>query len=199
MLYTEPDDYPVAKKRLSIGNNAIEVIPTFEGNVSPNNETLLLIELGYEGDRALTVWEKYEPGKCILTVPSPPYKKEWIPRIEKQSREIIAAVGNRAIIKLNAKNPNLVEKRLEKIFNCADLHREKNWYIAIMGTKPQVIGTFYFYLKSQFKPTIIYSTPKHHTEYSTGIGSTYYLDMPKNLIILKPLHSKVFSSFMKIR
>ena len=177
-LYTEPSDYPVAKKRLSIGNSPIEVIPTFEGYINHKSETLMLIELGYEGDRALTVWEKYDPKSCILTLPDPPYRDEWYSRMHNQAREIIAAVGEEHIHPLNSNNPKLIEKGLERIFAELDPMKEKNWYIATMGTKPQAIGTFYFFLKTDFRPTLIYSTPKQHTEYSEGISDTYYLEIP---------------------
>ena len=175
MYYTQPNDYDVASSKLSYGLGKIDVIPTFEGHHDPRAESLLLILLGYEGDRAFSLWEKMEPDECYLAYPSPPYKRTWADRTYYHNKEIIAAVGKNRMIPISSQNPMDASNAIVNFIKKKDSKMKKNFMIAPMGTKPQTLGVFRYYWNSKSFPTIIYSHPQSHDEYSSGIGNTYLL------------------------
>lgn len=181
IFYTTPLDYDIDFSKLAYGAGKIDVIPTFEGQHNPRSESTLLILLGYEGDRSFSLFEKLEPDDCYLGYPSPSYNTKWKKRIFKFNKEIIAAVGKDKMIPLASKNPNQTMKQLEKIINKLDPKHQKNFMISPMGTKPQTVGLFFYYWNSGFYPTIMYSHPKSHDEYSKGIQDTYLIPIPKLL------------------
>ena len=175
IYYTIPkkyDEQPVAS-----GANRMDVIPTFAGQHHPRAETVLLVLLGYEGDRSFSLYEQIEPDYCYLGYPHPPYNKEWVNRDKEQNRDIIAVVGENKLVAIESKNPVIVTEILEKRFK-EFKDKSKNIVISPMGTKPQAVGVFFYYIKSGYYPTIMYSNPKSHGKYSEGIGDTYRLPIP---------------------
>ncbi|WP_428325404.1 hypothetical protein [Nitrosopumilus sp.] len=179
-FYTEPKSYNISKNRpLSLGTREIEIIPTFGGYHHPRHKSLLVMFLGYEGDRSFTLWEKIEPHKCVLLIPSPSYNPEWEGVTENINRPLINAVGENFVEKIHSTNPIEVHNSLKKIISKHNPNNDLNVLIAPLGTKPQSVGAFLYCLSSDFHPTVIYSWPKKHTEYSDGIGKTYEIEMPK--------------------
>lgn len=179
IFYTTPINYEIDFSKLAYGAGKIDVIPTFEGKHDPRAESVLLVMLGYEGDRSFSLWEKIEPDDCYLGYPYPAYNKNWKDRSFKFNKEIIAAVGKKKMIKVSSKNPIETMRTLEKLSKKIDHKKCKNFMISPMGTKPQAVGMFFYYWNSGFYPTIMYSHPKSHDEYSKGIADTYFIPIPK--------------------
>lgn len=175
LIYTEPADYKISASKLSFGASKHDVIPTFEGMHNPKGKRNLIILLGYEGDRAFSLWEKMEPHNCILCYPEPPYKEGWFERTRKFNKEIIGAVGDTNLKPLHSRDPSKALQQLEKIISDLDPKMKNNCLISPMGTKPQSVAAFYYYLKTNSYPNLIYGTPTQHGDYSQGIGDTYIL------------------------
>ena len=66
---------------------------------------LLAIFLGYEGDRAMGLFENVDPHRCILIVPKPAFHPEWEGRTEKMNTTIIRALGKKSIRYADSRNP----------------------------------------------------------------------------------------------
>lgn len=176
LLYTEPVKYVISNNRpLSLGTKEIETIPTFEGIHHPRHNTLLVLLLGFEGDRSFALWEKIEPDKCILLYPYPAYNRDWEGKTKELNLALVNAVGDDKYIRLDSKDPLAVMSKLEETINKIDPTGLMNCIIAPLGTKPQAVGTFLYYIKSKMRPTIMYTWPKKHTDYSEGIGKTYVI------------------------
>ena len=83
-IYTEPEDYIIELfQPLSFGIKEIFPIPLFSGNFDFAKDCLLVIMLGYEGDRAMGLLENIDPTECLLLIPKPAYHPEWEGRTEE--------------------------------------------------------------------------------------------------------------------
>ncbi len=177
ILYTEPLDYETNLfNPLSFGIKKIFPIPLFSGEHDFSNESMLIIILGYEGNRALALLEKKDPNKCLLLVAKPPYHEEWEGRTEEMNKPIINLVGKSNIRYIDSRNPTIVANQLHEILSDPSIS-SYNHYISPLGTKPQTIG-LYLYLSTKPQNTIlIYGSPIRHNElfYSHGIGDTWIL------------------------
>lgn len=183
-LYTEPLKYETDLiNPLSFGVREIFPIPTFTGSYDFSKESLLVILLGYEGDRALSLFEKVEPSECLLFIAAPPYREEWRGMTEKMNAAIINLVGDDKKREIDARNPLLVSKCIKDELQKKE-YSKFNHFIAPLGTKPQTLG-LHLYLKSDPVNTIIlYGRPLRHNSqfYSEGIGRTWHLPV-KNTVV----------------
>jgi hypothetical protein len=180
-LYTEPEDYITSLfQSLSFGIKEIFPIPTFYGDYDFSKEDLLVLILGYEGSRAMALYEEVDPAECLLLVADPPYHEEWKGRTEEMNKEIINIVGASKIRYVDSRNPLKVSFQLREILLNSD-YKDYNHIISPLGTKPQTLG-LYSYLSSNPSNTIlIYGAPLRHNElfYSSGIGRTWELPFEK--------------------
>lgn len=181
ILYTEPEDYITDLfQPLSFGIREIFPIPTYYGNYDFSREPLLVLLLGYEGDRALSLHEEVDPADCLLLVPRPAYHKEWEGRTEEMNVGIINIVGKSKIKYIDARNPIIVSQQLYEILSVPEYLRY-NHIISPLGTKPQILG-LYSYLSTEPDNTIlVYGEPLRHNEmfYSKGIGRSWCLPFIK--------------------
>lgn len=176
-LYTEPEEYITELfQPLSFGIREIFPIPTFYGKYDFSKESLLVLLLGYEGDRAVALLEDVDPEDCILLIPRPPYHPEWEGRTEEMNKEIINMVGKSKIKYIDSRNPIKVASQIKDILSNSR-YSKFNHIISPLGTKPQTLG-LYFYISSTPQNTIlIYGAPLRHNElfYSKGIGRSWIL------------------------
>ena len=184
-LYTEPKDYDTNLfQPLSFGIKEIFPIPLCYGNYDFSNDDLLVLMLGYEGSRAVAMFENIDPARTLLLIANPPYHPEWKGRTEKLNEEIINIVGTSEIRYIDSRNPISVALQLQDILSEKE-YSKYNHLISPLGTKPQLLGLYLYY--SQF-PTpsntiLLYGAPLRHNEffYSYGIGRTWELPYNKKM------------------
>lgn len=180
-LYTEPEDYVTDLfQSLSFGIKEIFPIPTYHGDYDFSKGDLLVLMLGYEGSRAVSLYDDVDPSECLLLVPDPPYHREWKGRTEAMNQEIIGIAGTSKIRYLHSRNPMKVAFQLDSILSAPE-YTEYNHVISPLGTKPQTLG-LYSYLSTHPANTIVeYGAPLRHNDlfYSTGIGPTWELPFQK--------------------
>lgn len=180
-LYTEPQDYVTDLfQPLSFGIRQIFPIPTYSGNYDFSKDSLLILLLGYEGDRAMALFEKMDPAVCLLLVPKPAYHKEWEGRTEKMNKEIINIVGKSRIKYIHSRNPVKVAQQLYDILSSSEYSRY-NHVISPLGTKPQTLGLYIYLTTNPVNTVLVYGSPSRHNElfYSRGIGRTWTLPFNK--------------------
>lgn len=183
LIYTEPRDY-ISNLYLpmSVGIKEIEMVPRFANFQSLDKPKLLLIFLGYEGDRATALFNNIEPNDTILAVPKPAYHQEWEGRTEEMNRNLIRLVGQDHLLYLHSLDPHVVEISLSKKLSDGPekLLQEKNCCIVPLGTKPQTVGLYLFWRNNVGKFQILYAPPLYINEEftSTGIGKTWLLLAP---------------------
>ena len=179
-LYTEPNNYVDDNMTpLSFGTSIFETVPTFAGEHNSRSDNLLILMLGFEGKRAYSVWDRIEPDKCVLTIPSPPFNISWINRTRTENSALINSVGEKHVQNIDSRNPFLALDSLNKILSDYDPDNKMNRFIIPMGTKPQTIASFLFYWKNNHNPTIMYPNPKKHSKISKGIGRINQLKLPE--------------------
>ncbi len=162
LYYTEPAEYAVKwKKPLSYGLVDIVSVPSYGGHTYLEKESLLVLLLGYEGDRAYSIWEKLSPHKTIIMIGKPSYKESWEGRVEEFNRKLISKLPRDAVAYCSSLNPFDVRDGLNKIF--AE-HREKyNIALSPLGPKPQVVGCYLALSKNDYVQ-VLYAIPKNYDE-----------------------------------
>ena len=177
VVYSEPDDYLVSEFiPLSFGLKSLQPIPGFSACPDLSRPVHLVMFLGYEGDRALAVYEQIQPLKTTLAVPHPPYKPNWTGRTERFNRDLLALVGAQAVRKVNALDPDGASAMLAEVLG----RHERDDFARIvcpLGTKPQTLGIYDYVRKTDDPPAIVYAGPlrHNHTFYSKGFGETWVL------------------------
>lgn len=180
-LYTEPEDYVTDLfQPLSFGIRQIFPIPTYSGNYDFSKDSLLILLLGYEGDRALALLEETDPAECLLLIAKPAYHKEWERRTEAMNKGIINIVGQPSIEYIHSRNPVKVAQQLNEILSKPKYLRY-NHVISPLGTKPQTLGLYLYLSTNPVNTVLIYGTPSRHNElfYSRRTGRSWVLPFHK--------------------
>ena len=182
ILYTEPQDYATdLYLPLSMGIKQIEPVQGFVNTQPLNKPLLLLILLGYEGDRAMALFNNIDPNETILVVPKPAFHDEWEGRTEKMNSDLITLLGVESLRYADSRHPEEVAETMAKILTSGD-HNLDDWscYISPLGTKPQIVGLYLFWRQNHNKFSILYAQPLKHNEFfnSTGVGRTWLLLSP---------------------
>jgi len=173
LLYTEPEDYAIKwKKPLSHGSIDTVSVPTYGGHFYSEKESLLILLLGYEGDRAYGIWERLAPHKTIILIGKPSFRDSWEGRVEGLNKKLISKLPKDAIKYIPTLDPFAVGKGLDELI---DQFKQKfNIAISPLGPKPQVVGC-YLSVRKYADVQVIYAIPKFHEEeyYSKKVGKIW--------------------------
>jgi len=170
IFYAEPQNYAIRwDKPLSSGIIDIISVPAFGGHYYVEKENLLILQLGYEGDRAYGLWEKCAPHKTIILIGKPSYKKTWEGKVEKMNYKLLSKLSKDSIQYISSLDPFKVSSNLDCIIE--KYSPKFNIAISPLGPKPQVLGC-YLSIKKYPDVQIIYAIPKSHEEiyFSKKIG-----------------------------
>jgi hypothetical protein len=176
-LYTEPEDYITDLfQPLSFGIHSIFPIPVYSGIFDFSKNSLLVLMLGYEGDRAMALYEAMDPTECLLLIAKPSYHEEWEGRAEEMNREIINTVGASKIRYIHSRDPLAVSLQLHELLSDKK-YSEYNHIISPLGTKPQALGLYMYLSTNPSNTVLIYGSPARSNElfYSKGIGRSWVL------------------------
>ncbi len=136
-IYTEPEDYDVSQYiPLSFGLSSFQQIAGFPAAPDLSRPLHLVLFLGYEGDRALAVYERVQPMQTTLVIPFPPYKPTWLGRTEKFNADLISIVGEQFSEKVDAIDPGSVHQALVKILGPEKDRSQSARVVCPLGTKP---------------------------------------------------------------
>ena len=114
-FYTEPEDYyTVDNEPYAKGISSIRVLKTFAGYNFSSKDRILIIFLGYEGTRALALWEHLTHNITLAIIPDPPYKSSWIGRTEGQNRYLLSTLSKNQIYKSHSLQPDSTEKLMRR-------------------------------------------------------------------------------------
>lgn len=173
LFYTEPEDYAVKwDKPLSYGLIDIVSVPSYGGHFAVEKESLLILMLGYEGDRAYGIWERFTPHKTIVAVGRPSFRDYWEGRVEEFNRKLISKLPRDAVCYFHTLDPFEVSRNLD---NLIELYSDRfNISVSPLGPKPQVVGC-YLSVRRHPDVQIVYAIPKFHEEeyFSKRIGRTW--------------------------
>src|SRR3712207_3486075 len=112
-FHTEPTDYDTQDDEpISQGISSVKAIDTYIGHNHPSCDSLLILFLGYEGRRALALWEHMEPHITLPVVPDPPYREEWRERTEAQNCYLLSYLPKENVHRSHSLRPADTEKLL---------------------------------------------------------------------------------------
>lgn len=158
IIHTTQDYAP---SRLTRGVEQITTVPNFFGTISFEKPTMLLLMLGFEPERCLSVWKHFNPVRTIALISNPPRdgKTDYLAYAESSNASLLSqdSVTRRDI---PPDDPFGVRQALEAIYHeVRDLY---NVVIGPFGTKPQTVGVFLFCLEHP-KVQVVYSFPSNYT------------------------------------
>jgi hypothetical protein len=176
IVYSEPKEYDISPFiPLSFGLSSFHQIPGFSASPDMSRPVHLALFLGYEGDRALAVYEHVEPMYTTLFVADPPYRPEWRGRTEDLNADLLALNGPDQLKYIDGLDPDATVAALVSLFESRSADFAK--LICPLGTKPQTLG-IYSYLRGAREPAaIVYASPLRHNHefYSHGLGCVWLL------------------------
>ena len=178
VVYTEPDEYDVSKYiPLSFGLSSFHQIPGFSACPDMSRPLHLVLFLGYEGDRALAVYDNIQPMQTTLVIPDPPYKPSWEGRTEYLNADLISIVGGKQTCKVDSIDPEKVQTALNDIFGDCTKRGMHAKVICPLGTKPQTLGAYSYTRACPDPPAIVYASPLRHNHafFSHGVGPTWII------------------------
>ena len=176
VVYSEPEDYVVSEfVPLSFGLKSLQPTPGFSACPDLSRPVHLMMFLGYEGDRALAVYEQIQPLKTTLAVADPPYRASWAGRTEQFNRDLLALTGAQSVCKVDALDPEGASVALENVLG--ETRSDFARIVCPLGTKPQTLGIYEYIRGMDDPPAVVYAGPlrHNHTFYSKGLGETWLL------------------------
>ncbi|MEE9583546.1 MAG: hypothetical protein V3W01_02665, partial [Dehalococcoidales bacterium] len=125
-------------------------------------QTLLVLFLGFEPERCLTVWKHFNPSRTIALITNPPRNDnpDYLEYARKNNSDLISqpAVEVRDV---PPDDPYSVRNVLEAVYH--EVRDSFNMVIGPFGTKPQTVGIFLFCLEHP-KAQVVYSFPVNYTK-----------------------------------
>jgi len=173
MLHTTQSYAP---SRLTQGVEQITTIPNFFGSISMEKETLLVLFLGFEPERATSVWKNLNPQRTLCLITSPrDGNEEYLRYAEKNNAQLLSQPGV-DVRQVAADNPFSVRNVLEDLYE--GTKGMYNLVIGPFGTKPQAVGVFLYWLEHP-KAQVVYSFPIEYTKsyLKRRAGQTYLLPL----------------------
>jgi hypothetical protein len=177
VVYSAPDDYDVSEYLpLSSGLASFRQIPGFSACADLSRPVHLVLFLGYEGDRALAVYEHVQPMDASLVVPYPPYNPDWAGRTEAYNAELLSLVGGQTK-GVDPVDPEAAREALLTICGEASKRARHAQILCPLGTKPQAFGMYAYIRECADPPTVVYASPLRHNHnfYSHGIADSWLI------------------------
>src|ERR1700694_4294609 len=106
VIYTEPKSYSTSPQQgHAFGLRRTRVVPTFSAPFRANRELVLVMLLGYEGDRALGIWQRIQPHRTIVALGRPAYRSEWENFAERINAPLLSTLHSGDIHHVDPRNP----------------------------------------------------------------------------------------------
>lgn len=166
-VYYRPESYG---DDLSRGVRSVQAVPGFEGDPMPGADLVLMLLLGFEGYKAIQVWERLGPTEVVVLWGDPPFAPEYLETSRAKNAEFLELVGNPDGHQCHTYDVPTAARQLSKIFS--DIRsRLPNSSIAIcpLGTKLQSVAAFTLAYQHPEVSVIYVSSLKYFTgSYSRG-------------------------------
>ena len=167
--------------KLTRGVEQITTVANFFGTVSFEKQTLLVLLLGFEPERSLSVWKHFNPSRTIALISNPPRdgQTDYLEYAQKNNAFLLVQPGVE-LRDVPPDDPYGVRNTLETIYH--EVRDSFNVVIGPFGTKPQTVGVFLFCLEHP-KVQVVYSYPTSYTR--------SYLQRQPGVTLLLPMSPAV--------
>lgn len=165
ITYTEPASYgrPLGESfAFTRGLDHVGEIPSFHGFADIDKRNMLVIMLGFEGQRALEVLRSVQPDKTLVINGFPAYRSEF---------KDVSLISNKNVIRegeclpelrfSSASDPFETYRTLEKLYS--DWSESYNFSLAPLGPKPMALGACLFALQHD-DARILYAYPQGYVQ-----------------------------------
>ncbi len=165
--------------RLTRGIEQITTIPHFYGHPSMDRQNLLVLLLGFEPDRALSIWKQHNPARTVALITNPPRKgsPDYLKYARQNNEELLGKPGVE-VRDIPADDPGGVRDVLAALYE--ETKDDYNLVIGPFGTKPQVVGVYLFH-REHPAAQVIYSFPAAYTR-------SYLQRQPGETMLLPPVN-----------
>ncbi len=170
IIYTEPAYY--YPERLTYGISSIGYVPLYNGNLTPLKHDLLIVFLGFEGERAYAIWEHCEPQKAIGFIGNPGFRPSYVETAEKLNSAFLHEKGVEKR-EVSAIDHEKVCQMLELVWKDNQGH---DLLISPLGTKIQTLGVYLFKRNNpDCGAQVVYAKPLKYLDnyYSRGCGRMF--------------------------
>ncbi len=173
-LYSRPEWEREAEAEFSVGTKRIGIIRGYEGEIRFDRLHFLVLILGFEGARALSIFRHFEPYRALALLgnPEPLYNNKtsqfYLDNAYKNNSQMLS---NQRVItsKISSLDPYAFKNELnEKILTSYTEETDSNILISCLGTKPQTLGLYLYWLEHK-NVQIVYSIPSKRRIPSEGI------------------------------
>lgn len=165
-------------EQLTRGVKEISILPYYGKFELKRKNSILILLLGYEAERAYSIWEYIDPSITIAIISNPPtyFGAESTAR---KLNEAILEHPDTLIEEVSAIDPIKTKEKLLSIYNNPN-YSDAAFFIAPLGTKMQVVGVYLFFeddkTKQERNAQIIYAYPMRYNE------KKYTLDYEKDKV-----------------
>ena len=172
LRYYKPSKYG---KFLSRGIGTVSSISGFEGEITTTGELYLAVVLGFEGYKALHVWESIGPTKCTALIGTPPYRDEFLAYSKECNKELLGSVEGIQYVDLHTFDVQVAISQLKKVHgNSRAVNRDSSFVLCPLGTKLQSLACFGLaYCNPEITVATVSSLTYYSGEYSWGIDPEY--------------------------
>jgi hypothetical protein len=181
-LYTRSGGYRIpTKEEMSVSINRIEPLSGFEGYVGIDKNDLLVLMLGYEGNRSLAFLKKFDTEPVLVMIGNPYLENEeinnlYVDSAKKANRQLIN-VHRVALYEtpVHSLNPFLFAEDLGLAVGKYPNIERYNICLSCLGTKLQTLG-LYLYWKKNPQCQIWYDVPNKRFDFSSGAGDSWIIE-----------------------
>ncbi len=185
LFYTEPEKYGTEKngKRgawLTKGVKNIVSVPGFQGDKQENRESLLVLLLGYDSERAVNDIEAVNPDKIVVLSQGTLKCRRGLQEVYLKSYSTVLERYADRIVNILTVPPYGWEAVYDVLTRIYALYKNQfNMSAILHGTKMQVFGAVTFCQKNPNIELIYVEPEKYNCEaFTQGVGQTWWLDVP---------------------
>lgn len=168
-------------EEMAVSIDRIEPVKGFEGYINLDRNDLVVLILGYEGNRSLAFLRKFETEPTFAMIGAPYVKDNNVNRLYRDSAE----AANTRLLNIHrvicyekpvhSLDPFLFAQDLEVAINNYHNIKGHNICLSCLGTKLQMLGV-YLYWKRNPSCQILYSVPNKRFDISSGTGKSWVIE-----------------------
>lgn len=181
LLYSEAEAYSDRTGIATSGLSRVSLVPTFSATYTAAEELILILFLGYEGDRALGISQTIEPHRTIVAIPKPEMRAGWRGLSEDYNSALLAGLDKTDIYAVDPHNPESTVTFLQQVILERSWPDGTNFYIAPLGTKPQAVGVCQFCIEYPNTANVVYASPLAHADQYIAKGYSQAWELPAKL------------------
>jgi hypothetical protein len=177
VMYSLVSRQSISEDAYSYGMQDVAVVPGFYGQIRLKHDLLILV-LGFEGNRAFSLYKRLAPNKTFLIIGETDDEDRlfYKERANLNNHGLIHIYGNE-LRQMSSRDPYRFAEQLSKLLQSEiePLAKRFNIYFSCLGTKLQTLGAF---LAVQSHPYIqvVDSLPTRRRIASEGARQTLFAD-----------------------